>query len=794
MRQWNTRRAAMALLVVVAAMATGCGSDGGGGGGATPTPTRTAVPTPTLRIASSFAAVAPPLSPDDIGGILAAPPAPSAVAAVGASTAAAFAHWFYLVNGENLPEQGSSALPGVLTVTGEAPNGAPAPNGGTLVGVRTLIAQANGQQLWKAVDAGNGNAFLRSAVSFSLGSSYPSLLTGWGAGGAPLDLGYVGGWGAAIYWNQLQSPTGNATAFEQWRYATASAQLGNALGGELYNDSGTVEVGSATVAPGNQWYAFPNYLLEQVVAQPDADPPFPTFPIPAPTSASTPAAGATPTPTPDAAGEQAAYDYLSDLFISGSADQSCEIEGAQYTGIRCNYTDLDDTATFTLCASTCLAQYLALPNLPADLPSNVSVSDWAAVTWQLYQECLYVSQVQATFTTYNSIFAQVFESDASQIPNLADDVGLSASTSVNVVALDVIEGVLYTLLSATGDAGAGVFANLMSMGVNTGLAAGGDNAAALTQEITTTAAELYDDLGKQVAFLGQQADNGENAILQDWGRLQIIGPLTQRTGYNSLGITDEQESAIVEAAAKGYALTVMQQLLPLAYRSNLNVAGTFTQFADIPSYDQAAYYTFGADTLNYNTGYLNNWDHLQNYPSQTVMQTDIYDNGGNAFELFNGLNGWKQLDIAFNNFGCYGAVLTLFNATPNDLWVTVVAPQGLIATPGAEFSAGGVTEGGTGGPWTAELRPYGYLPIFTATNGASEKNLTVDVQIFDYAYSTTASVASFDFGTDGCAGHAPINAWEVNAIDGYGFWPPSFVAQTNSDQPQGIWAQVYATN
>lgn len=777
------------MAAAMAVTAVGCGDDDGGGGPApTPTPTRAQAPTPTLIVASSFAAIAPPQSPNDTGGILGRPPAAQA----SGSTAAppAFNHWFYLVNGTGLPEQGSTALPNVLAVTGPPPSGAPAPNGGTAVSVQALDPQATGQQLWKAVSApGSGQVFLRSGVSFRLNDdNNPSPLTGWAANGAPLDLGEIAGWDTSVFWNQLETPAGDISQFQQWSYDPSSAQLSVATGGQLYDDGGAVDVGTATSAPGNQWYAFPNYLLERVVMQPNANPPFPTFPFPPPTAAATPPPGATPTPTAGASGEQAAYDYLSDLFIAGSSGSACEIEGAQYSGIRCEYTDLDNTATFSTCAATCLDQYLALPAMPDDLPSSVSPTDWAAVTWQLYQECLYVSQVQDTFNTYNAIFTQVFDSDSSQIPSLADDVGLSASTNVNVVAIDVIEGMLYTLLGATGDPGAGVFANLMSMSVNTGLAAGGANQQALTQQITTTAADLYDDLGKQIAFLGQQASNGENAILQDWGRLQIVGPLSQRTGYNSLGISADQESAIVAAAAKGYALTVMQALLPLAYQANVNVAGTFDQFEDIPSYDQYAYPAFGSDSQNYNTGYLNNWDHLSNYPSQTVMQTDIYDNGGNAFELFNALNGWNQMRLVYNNFICYGAVLTLFNSTPNDLWVSVVAPQGLIAAPGAEFNAGG-EETGSGGPATYELRPFGYLPIFTATNGPGERNMTINVQIFDYDYSTTASVASFDYGTDGCAGHSPINAWEVSAIDGYALG--TFNLQTDSSLPQGIWTTIY---
>ena len=119
----------------------------------------------------------------------------------------------------------------------------------------------------------------------------------------------------------------------------------------------------------------------------------------------------------------------------------------------------------------------------------------------------------------------------------------------NVVPIDIIEGLVYTLLSATGDPAAGVFANLMETAVNTTLASG--QGQTLTQKLTTTVANLYTDLGNQLTAVMNQEYNGENAILMDWGRLQQIGPLTLVTGYNGLGLSTTDESNIESAAIKG---------------------------------------------------------------------------------------------------------------------------------------------------------------------------------------------------------------------------------------------------
>jgi hypothetical protein len=306
----------------------------------------------------------------------------------------------------------------------------------------------------------------------------------------------------------------------------------------------------------------------------------------------------------------------------------------------------------------------------------------------------------------------------------------------------------------------------METGVNTALSL--NPTSSLNATLATTVANLYSGLSEQFTVLTDQATNGETAILQDWGRLQEVGPLTELTGYNGLGISANQLQSLEQQAQKGYELTVMQRLMAVSpYYVNLSVATTYSSASGYDSWDQYAYSTFGSNTGNYNQGYLYNPNHPTDYPSQTVMQTDIIDNGANLFELFNGINGWSPLNLTLGNVICYGTVLTLFNATPTDFSVTVTPQQGVLAAPGYNFNAHGA-ETGSESAATFELRPYGYLPIFAASNGPGNRNLAMNVTL-----STASSVASFTFGSDGCNGDS-LNVWNVSTSNGYSFSPSTF--------------------
>ena len=85
------------------------------------------------------------------------------------------------------------------------------------------------------------------------------------------------------------------------------------------------------------------------------------------------------------------------------------------------------------------------------------------------------------------------------------DLALSETQTVNMVALDIIEGMLYTMLCASGDACAGTVANLIETSVNTSIAGRGSSAQTITEEFETTISNLYNQLSTAMTafFAGQ---------------------------------------------------------------------------------------------------------------------------------------------------------------------------------------------------------------------------------------------------------------------------------------------------
>ena len=621
---------------------------------------------------------------------------------------------------------------------------------------------------------------------------YPNLLVGYGATFAPLILGYVPQWNssACIFWNQEESPTGDNSQFQQWSYATDSAQLYSYTPGgpSLFNAAGSALVGDGSSAPSAaaiQWYTYPNYYLGQIAAQPASDPSFPGFPITEETygNCSVPGDG-------DKASQQKAYQWISNQCFPGVDD------------VRSEYTNLSQTAALQSCATLCKTYYgdpkIHNPDPKGNSlePKGVPITDddFVAVACQLSNECQYAGDIQATFSIYNTILTNILFADSTTLPKLGNDLNLSQEQSVNVVAIDIIEGILYTALCATGDPALGAFANLMEMGVNTVMAAGGSSAQQLTQTIQTTVADLYSDLGTAMTAITQAASNGENLILQDWGRLKKAGPLTEFTGYNGLGITSDSEVTIEEDTRKGYIISVMQQLLPLAYGLSLNAAVQSETFSYVPSYAQYSYPTFGANTGSDNLAYL--LGNHGSFPDSTVMQTDILDNGANPFELFNGINGWAGLPLGYqnatvtdSNLGCAGSVITLFNASPLDMVVTVSPSEGLLAAPGVEFNSslnsGSVK--GSSDPIDLELRPYGYLPIWITASGGGSSHLSMEVTVTQDGYMT----CSFTVARGGCTVKSPTQASDVIYASG---WDSIFNSRAQTeDYPAGLWMTLYQT-
>ena len=96
------------------------------------------------------------------------------------------------------------------------------------------------------------------------------------------------------------------------------------------------------------------------------------------------------------------------------------------------------------------------------------------------------------------------------------------------------------------------------------------------------------------------------------------------------------------------------------------------------------------------------------YPDSTVMQSDLLDLGANPFEIFTGINGWSGNGtgtVYYLNLSCMGVAVTLFNATPADLWMNYTTKQGEVSGPGEDFGA--VFAQGFSSTYTRRLERHG---------------------------------------------------------------------------------------
>jgi len=780
-RSRGYRVALLAALVYLPMLAAaGCGGSSGA-----PAPSG---PPSNLRPGSAFTQAAPPLSPNTVWKTPVNPEMDFATGlAPAAQTTPLFDQYFYIVNG--LQSDGSplptgpgaptpSSTPLVLTVNGAAPNGATNPNGGTAVGLAPLNPNSNGSQLWKAVAAPTANNFyLRSAESFAVSQvnigAFNSLV-GYGASVAPLELGSITGWATSIFWNEQTSPTGDISSFEQWNYGTSAgnaAQLTNlSSGAQLFSFSPvSVSVGAQSPAPNNQWYTYPNYYLEQVIDQPNSNPPFPA------------AADS---------GQCAAYTYLSNAILCGNGNtpcqvstQTCNYEGTTYSGIRCLYINTNSSSTLTTCESNTSSIPGEIPHNPGTgtcdgVTTSISDADWTATYMQIHQECQNASNVQLMYSNYTSIIDYIQAQDINATTHLAQDVNVSKEQSLHATPIDFIEGILYTALNAISIPGSGAFANLIATAVTTTLAQGGETAQQLTQRLDTTVGNLAGDLNTVFDILTENEANGETAVLEDWGRLSIVGPLSQIDGYNGLGLPPGETTNIGNAALKGYSLTAMQALAPLAYNLQISFANSGAPTGlNTNNYNSYNYSTFGSNTSNNNAGTF------QDNPSLTVMKTDIFGNGANPFEVFNAIDGWDSLNVNIvKHENCSITAITLFNATSTDLSVNITPSEGTVAKPGCSQVS---CESGWSG---AELRPYGYLTLFAGANAALQ-HLRDEVDVYSFGTLVgTVSVSGTGFcqlGTilDGSAASSPGSA--------FSFTPVQTQTPVSDTADGGVWTTIY---
>ena len=203
----------------------------------------------------------------------------------------------------------------------------------------------------------------------------------------------------------------------------------------------------------------------------------------------------------------------------------------------------------------------------------------------------------------------------------------------------------------------------------------------------------------------------------------------------------------------------------------------------------------------FNQGYWETGSVVFKYPSSTVMNDDLLDLGANPFEIFTGINGWGggPGTVYYPNLSCEGVAVTLFNATPSDLWVNYTTVQGeesaISASShkdyGAVFDSDYWELNGLKGTAWAELRPYGYTTMFYAQDNVTPTNQTGSITVFDPNFSTTNSVAFFEEGQDGCTADSHTNIHKGSTTNGNYSWSGGLLTRgQSSGEPGGVWGTL----
>ena len=801
-RIWGAKIGVLLILALIAGMGAmaGCGSSGDGG-------------PPTSQTSSTHKPFAPAKAVD-----------------FAVTTDPNLPRWFFLVNGNSVPSPIAQFTPSVLSVNGAGPPGAPNPNGGTLAALAPMtfvtkpVPQASpsavattvpfpftGAQVWQAVPGTEpGYVNLRSGESFAVDTTnnpVGSLMLGYGATEANLELGVLGAgtvsaYHPAIFLDQSDSPTGDNSAFEQWSYDTSTAQLTDRyIGGQLYSSGGSsLGVGGGSTAPGNQWYAVPNYHLLAVTTRENDSPLFP----------------------PWINNQQAAYNWISEqpgvdatgpcnpVLVGVGINQTAT--GQCFTGVRNEYQNSNFNAT----ATNATIQGLQYP--AADSPP-FAPADLTAVQSQLNLELTYVADVQSMFANVRTVIATVFWQNTNTLAKVITDLDVSQDAHPLAVAAQIAEGTLYTLLSAAGNieggAVAGVVANILQTVFDTTAV----TQPTFEQEVGGTVGELAGNLNTQFNYMSDALTLDYNTIVYDWSRLSEVGPETQQTGYWGLFWPDTLTGIVVPYMVNGYEISVMKALLPLTYNLHEVVGQTsadvkfpgISSSAFPPSYAQYAWdFGSGSTTTSVGGNGTTNWAGYYNqgfwetggfgaaffkYPDSTVMQDDLLNLGANPFEVFSGIDGWGggAGTVYYPNLSCEGVVVSLFNDTSSDLWVNYTTKQGEESGPGDNY--GGVFDsdfgyglGGRKGTAWAELRPFGYSTMYFAQDNVTPTNQTGSITIFDTNFSTSNPIASFEEGQDGCTAdsHTNIHSGSFTA-DNYSWSDGLKTRGQSSGEPGGVW-------
>jgi hypothetical protein len=641
----------------------------------------------------------------------------------------------------------------------------------------------------------------------------------------------------------LDSTYGNS--FQQWSYNGTDRTVCNQLNVCLYAAATAPTAGSSvsagpkpstvtsTVNSNYQWYFYPDRTLSQILQQSPVA--FPTL----------------------VTGQEAKAQHyiatklgLSLTSCTYNSNTNGNTSNNTYIGLRCEYSNL----------AAPLSTYLSLlSTMKAPASSKVSLATWKKVKAQLLAELNDAIAVQNLFEQVGSVFDTVFlgsEDLVNQdLADLAVDLTDQTASKKTFSWQTLVEGLLYTALNVAGSffgdpkAGSqteklykgiglacGTGANLMETGWNTAMAEGtGSGTDPLANQFEGTAADLYQYLFNDFTFLDQFINNQEDQILQDWGKLELVGRLAQQTpslqnGLTGLAWDPTANSALVEKFTNAFQLAIMEQMLPQYFNLFIAVDWVGGEYNGGGLNSQSAN-EFNSGTSSYLGSVSQNgapsplptidptqgpqvvdqfstpidvqgsqwgmWDVGWLYAGVTPASGSTLSNSyltpqlaqdvvnANPYLLYNGLGAWNGFSSInpsiLANLGCTGSFTTLTNFTPKALTVVLHSSNsnlfgGGYGTSYASDSSGNSSVNDYSSWETAGVSGpvYRTLPPYGVLQfGAQGSSQMLDISVWDFSKTRAQSVASFDVNLSGSGKNncGTTSISNSGAIDGYAITP-----------------------
>ncbi|MFC5570161.1 hypothetical protein ACFPN1_08835 [Lysobacter yangpyeongensis] len=298
---------------------------------------------------------------------------------------------------------------------------------------------------------------------------------------------------------------------------------------------------------------------------------------------------------------------------------------------------------------------------------------WKPVADQLEAELDAAISVRNVFQLYGDFHEKLFEDNGFLLNKLGQLAGFEQGdqTSVGGLILAIVSGVIYTVLSDMGGA-YGVAANVLQSGINAAVAAQkSDMSPSLFQ---VAYADLWTQLSGTFEALLATFDDMQQAMLTDWAKMSAVSSLTTSKSPDSLAWPAGKDSHLLDVAANGYTIAVMQMLLPARFQIYQYVDDNDDPIDKVPQYAQ--------HITPYKDGYYKYWiaDPVYQYvcPDEAALDA-VWAAGATQDDFFAGSNGWAFAKTMPNTFGGNDAnhlIIALTNLGPNPV---VVVSQGLSA-------------------------------------------------------------------------------------------------------------------